>query len=376
MAQNFKWSACPLFGLLLSCSGGGTGGPNITLGQSIFSIHLVGGPGDGVESLSLSIQKVELNGAQGWTVIATPASAYSITTLVDGSSATLASGTSSLQPGAYTALRLTMGTGSTAQLVGGNALPLLSAAPVFVIPVNFNLTNSAVDLTLIVDPGRSVQPQGNTLLFTPEFRVVDRNLSGGIVGKFSDAAGPPISGALVTAQTFQALGEPVILRRVLTHADGSYALDLLPYGVASYAVCFPQASGKVYEPKASAAFTPQAGAAMATFNTNFITRSDLASTSGKMIPSASAAQGDEIKLLFGAIQAGATPQMFIIGTSPGIQAGSAETYGFQKLPAGSTYQIRPTRRTWSADGAFVPITKFSDDLGFLANTNTPWDFSF
>lgn len=361
---------------LVACSGGGGDGKsNITRTASNLSVHLVGSPGDGVQALSLAIQKIELNGLQGWVTVASPNAAFSVVTLVDGSSAELATG-ANLAAGTYSSLRLTLGQGSTAQLAGGNALPLVPAAQAFVIPFNLAISSNVADLTLIVDPGRSVQSRGSTLVFAPELRAVDRNASGAITGKFTDSLGQPLVGALVTAQYFQAFGEPAILRRALTRADGGYTLDLLPFDTACYAVCFAQVGTRAFEPRASAVFTPQTGAATATFTTGFSQRADLASTSGTVSPSAGPAQGDEIQLLFGPIQAGGVTQSFIIGTRAGIQQGSTESWAFTKLPAGSTYQLRLKRRTWSPDGTFIEQTRFSDDYGFLANLNFPYDFIF
>jgi len=365
------------FGLLISCGGGGGSGNGTTVTgtTSNLLVHLVGAPGDGVQALSLAIQKVELNGPNGWVTVASPNAAFSIITLVDGSSAALATG-ANLAPGTYTSLRLTLGQGSTAQLVGGNALPLVSTAQVFVIPFVLNINSNIADLTLIVDPGRSVQPRGSTLVFTPELIAVDRNASGSITGKFTDSVGQPLAGALVTAQYFQAFGVPAIQRRALTRADGSYTLDLLPFGIDCYAVCFPQVGSRAFNPKASAAFTPQTGSPTATFTTSFTPRTDLSSTSGTVTPVTTSTQGDEIQLFYGPILAGAVIQSFIIGTSPGVQQGGTESWAFTSLPAGSTYQLRAKRRTWSADGTFIEQTRFSDDYGFLANLNFRYDFFF
>jgi hypothetical protein len=362
-------------GLLLSCSGGSGTGTTVTGTTSNLSVHLVGAPGDGVQALSIAIQKVELNGPNGWVTVASPNAAFSLVSLVDGSSAALTT-TANLAPGTYTLLRLTLGQGSTAQLVGGNALSLVAAAQVFVIPFNLTLGSNSADLTLILDPGRSVQPRGTTLLFAPEWRAVDRNASGSITGKFTDSLGQPLAGALVTAQYFQAFGEPVIQRRALTHADGSYTLDLLPFGIATYAVCFPQLGVRAFDPKASGVFTPQTGTNSTTFATSFTPRTDLSSTSGTVSATAGLTQGDEIQLFYGPIQAGGITQSFIISTSPGVQQGTTESWGFTKLPAGSTYQLRAKRRTWASDGTFVEQTRFSEDYGFLTNMNFSYDFFF
>jgi hypothetical protein len=249
-------------------------------------------------------------------------------------------------------------------------------AQVLVIPFNLTIGSNVADLTLIVDPGRSVQPTGSSLIFAPELRAVDRNASGSIAGRLTDSLGQPLAGALVTAQYFHAFGEPVILRRALSRLDGSYTLDLLPFGTTVYAVCLPQAGGRVFDPKASAAFTPQAGSPSSTFTTSFTQRTDLSSAGGMISPSAGPAQGDEIQLLYGPILAGDVIQSFIIGTSPGVLQGATESWTFTKLPAGSTYQLRAKRRTWSTDGTFAEQTKFSDDYGFLANLNFPYDFFF
>lgn len=368
--------AAGLLGFLLECGGGGSGpGTPVSGAQSNLSVHLVGGPGDGVQALSLAIQKVEANGPNGWVAVASPNASYSLTSLVDGSSATLA-GSSNLAPGVYTAVRLTLGQGSTAQLAGGNVLPLALVAPVFVAPINLSMAATAMDLTLIIDPGRSVQPRGSTLSFAPEWSAVARTASGMISGKLTDGAGQPLGGALVTAQYFQAFGEPVILRRALTHADGTYQLDLLPFGTSCYAVCLPQVAGRVFDPKASAAFTPQSGAAAFSFSASFNQRTDLGSVSGTVTPVTNAGQGDEVTLLFGAILAGGAPESFIIGTSPGLLSGNLEIWAFTRLPAGSTYQLRAARRTWATDGTSTSTRRFSDDYGFLANLNFTYDFGF
>lgn len=361
--------------LLLSCSGGSGGGTPVTHTESNFSVHLVGAPGDGVQAISLAIQKVELSGPQGWVTVASPNAAFSLVSLVDGSSAALATGVN-LASGTYTSLRLTLGQGSTAQLTGGNVLSLAPVAQVFVIPFNLSIGSNVADLTLTVDPGRSVQPKGSTLVFAPELRAVDRNATGSITGKFTDSLGQPIAGALVTAQYFQGFGEPVIQRRALTHTDGSYVLDLLPFGTPCYVVCFPQIGSRIFSPKASAVFTPQSGAITATFTTSFTTQTVLGSFSGSVTPITNSNQGDEIQLFFGPILAGSEIQSFIISTSPGILVDGAETWAFPRLPVGSTYQLRAKRRTWSAEGAFVEQTHYSEDYAVSENQDFRYDFFF
>lgn len=364
-------------GFLLACSGGSGGGEPVTHTGGNLSVHLVGAPGDGVQALSLAIQKVELSGPQGWVTVASPNASFSLVSLVDGSSAALATG-GNLPGGAYTSLRLTLGPGSTAQLAGGNALALAPVAQAFIIPCNLTIgsNSNGADLTLIVDPGRSVQPKGSTLVFAPELRAVDRIASGSITGKFTDSSGQPIVGALVTAQYFQGFGEPVIQRRTLTHTDGSYSVDLLPFGTPCYVVCFPQIGARIFSPKASAAFTPQAGAPTATFTTSFTAQTVLGSFSGTVTPVTNSNQGDEIQLFFGPILAGGEIQSFIINTSPGILVGSAETWAFPRLPVGSTYQLRAKRHTWPAEGAFVEQTHFSEDYAVSENQDFPYDFFF
>lgn len=375
MRKLASMAAAAGFGLLLSCSGGSGPGDKATGTTSNLSVHLVGAPGDGVQALSLAIQKVELNGPNGWVAVASPNAAFSLMTLVDGSSAVLANG-ASLASGTYTSVRLTLGQGSTAQLAGGNAVPLVPVAQVFVLPFNLTIGSNVANLTLIVDPGRSVQPKGSTLVFAPEWRAVDRNATGSISGTFTDNLGQPLAGALVTAQYFQAFGEPVILRRALTRANGAYTLDLLPFGTACYSVCFPQVGARSFDAKASLVFTPQSGSPSGTFTTSFSPRTDLSSTSGTVTPVTNSSQSDEIQLVFGPILAGSEIQSFIIGTSPGIQQGSAESWAFTKLPGGSTYQLRAKRRTWSPDGSFAEQTRFSGDYAFLTNMDFHYDFFF
>ncbi len=361
--------------LMAACSGGGGGKTDVIRTESNFSMHLVGAPGDGVQAISLAIQKVELNGPSGWVTVASPNASFSLISMVDGSSAALATGVN-LPSGTYTSLRLALGQGSTGQLTGGSAMPLALVAQVFVIPVNLTMGSNVADLTLIVDPGRSIQPKGNSLVFAPELRAVDRNASGSITGKFTDGAGQPLAGALVTAQSFRAFGEPVIQRRALTRADGNFTLDLLPFGTPCYAVCLPKVGSRVFASKASAAFTPQTGSPTATFTTNFTQNTDLSSTSGTVTPVTNQAQGDEIQLVYGPVLAGGETLSFIVGTSPGILEGSVETWVFTGLPAGSTYQLRAARRTWSADGTFSEQLRFSDDYAFLKNMNFPYTFFF
>lgn len=373
MPRQYLFLLLPMF--MAACGGGGGGKTDVIRTESNFSMHLVGAPGDGVQAISLAIQKMELNGPSGWVTVASPNAAFSLISLVDGSSAALATGVN-LPSGTYTSLRLALGQGSTGQLTGGNAMPLAPVAQVFVIPVNLSMGSNVADLTLIVDPGRSIQPKGNSLIFAPELRAVDRNASGSIAGKFTDGAGLPLAGALVTAQYFRAFGEPVIQRRALTRVDGNFTLDLLPFGTPCYAVCLPQAGSRVFAAKASAVFTLQAGSPTAMFTTSFTQTADLSSTSGTVTPVTNQAQGDEIQLVYGPVLAGSETLSFIVGTSPGILQGSAETWVFTGLPAGSTYQLRASRRTWSADGTFTEQLRFSDDYAFLKNLNFPYTFFF
>ncbi|MBK8727207.1 MAG: carboxypeptidase regulatory-like domain-containing protein [Holophagaceae bacterium] len=357
---------------LVGCSGGSCGcTPAPPVGS--VSLSLAGGVAEGVQAFTVAITKIEALGPGGWVE---GSRVRTIADLAALGSSVQPMGGLSLPPGNYSALRFTFEAPASARLADGSTVAVAVPVPLATVPVTFSAGDlAAVDLAVLLDPGRSLQARNGGEVLRPNLRAVDRRRAGSLSGRLTESNGQPVAGAVVSVQWFEAFGEPRLLRRALTKADGTYTLDLLPYGVAQHLVSWTTAGVRAFEPRATAAFTPSA--AQPTFTADLVVppRIDTAAVSGALTPVAATDQADEVELTYGPIQAGTEATLFIVGTRiASVQA--AETYAFGPFPQGSTYQLRVRRRTWAADGATTVVSRYGDDLGFLTGITNVVDFQF
>lgn len=364
--------ALPLLAGALACGGGGCGcgeAPTSTVG-----LALSGGAAEGLQAFTVAVTKVEALGAAGWVEGSRKRSSVDLVALAPPASQFLDS--LALPPATYTALRLTFESPASARLADGSTVSVAVPVALAAAPITFSAGDIAsVDLALILDPGRCLQARGGGYALMPALLAVDRRRSGSIAGRLTESNGQPLPGAVVSVQWFEGLGDPRIARRALTRADGTYTLDLLPFGVAQHLVSWSTAGARAFEPRATAAFTPSS--AQAAFAADLVVpaRPDSAAVSGTISPAASATQSDEVELTYGPVQAGSLATLFIVGAKPAsVQA--SESYAFGPIPQGSTYQLRARRRTWAADGSSSVSTQFSTDLGFLTGITHVVDFQF
>lgn len=357
---------------LLGCSGGSCACTPAPPAGSV-SLSLAGGVAEGLQGFTVAITKVEALGSGGWVEGSRARTAVDLAAL---GSSVQALGALSLPPGTFSALRFTFEAPASARLADGSAVAVAVPVPLAIVPVAFSVGDlAAVDLAVLLDPGRSLQVRNGGQVLRPDLRAVDRRRAGSLSGRLTESNGQPLAGAVVSVQWFEAFGEPRILRRALTKADGAYTLDLLPYGVAQHLVSWTTAGARAFEPRATAAFTPSAAQPSFTADLVVPPRVDTAGVSGALTPVAAADQSDEVELTYGPIQAGAEATLFIVGTrTASVQ--TAETYAFGPFPQGSTYQLRVRRRTWAADGAATVTSRYGDDLGFLTGITNVVDFQF
>jgi hypothetical protein len=296
--------------------------------------------------------------------------------LASAGSGQLPLGSLSLPAGSYAALRLSFEPSATLRLLDGSTatvpLPVAQATAAVSLSVGDLVPTEAA---VLLDPGRCLQVRGAARAFMPLLQAVDRRRTGAVSGRITEAGGGGIPGLVVTAQAFEAFGEPRILRRTLTRADGSYTLDLLPWGQAQHVVTWVSAGGRAFDPRATAAFTPSEANAAVTADLAVPPRLDASSVSGTLTPPATAAQADEVELTYGPVQAGSTATLFIVGARIAT-VGASETYTFGPFPQGSTYQLRVRRRTFAPDGTVSTVSRYGDDLGFLTGVTNVVDFQF
>lgn len=365
-------SACGLFASL-GCGGGGCGCSEPAPSRPAVSLFLASGPAEGIQSLSIALTKVEAQGPGGWVAGSQARSAVDLVVLGSGQQPL---GSLTLPAGAYTALRLTFEASASVRFQDGSTATVAVPVTQAVAPVGLSVGDlAATEVAVIVDPGRSLQSRAGSWAFLPVLQAVDRRRTASVAGRITESGGAPVAGLVVSSQAFESLGEPRLLRRALTRADGTYTLDLLPYGQAQHVVTWAAAGGRAFEPRATAPFTPSEAMAAVTADLVVPPRLDSASVSGSLTPLASAIQSDEVELTFGPIQAGPAPTLFIVGARLAA-VGASETYAFGPFPQGSTYQLRVRRRTFAADGTVAVVSRYGDDLGFLTGITNVVDFQF
>lgn len=330
--------------------------------MAALTVKLVDGPLDGLKAMNVEVQKVQLIDAQGSaTELAAPNRVIDLLKLQGGISDTLAA--VQIAAGSYQGLRLLLGANNSVQLADGSMHPLTTpSAQQDGLKVAIDLSvDTGGEHTLVIDFDVAASLQLHTAghsdkyMLRPALRAVNVQTSGAISGHLSDAAsGQPLGGAAVFAETRDANGQPHIVRRVLSSADGSYRLDLLPLGASYMVVSQPIVDGVPYAAKVSDALPLNADALSATFDAQLSATKEIGSLQVQVSPMATDQQGDTCMLLRG------DPGRAVIVASQAASVDSAESAQWNQLPFGA-YTVQCLRR--SGDDS-------SDDSGTMSPQTT------
>lgn len=166
-------------------------------GQSQLKIYMTDSP-TGIDAVNIVIREVSVHSeADGWVVINDSLRTFNLLSLTNGAAVLL--GSSVLEPGHYTQIRLLLGEGSNV-VVNGTVYPLVVPSGMqtgIKLIHEFTLEPSfTYELMLDFDANRSVVRRGNGVYhLKPTIRVTPLAISGAITG-FVD---PASSNSLVTA---------------------------------------------------------------------------------------------------------------------------------------------------------------------------------
>lgn len=184
-------------------------------GQGQLRMIMVDAPA-GYDEVNIVVTRVEVHKADadsnsGWFVINNDAATYDLLTLRNGASVIL--GSSSLDPGTYTQIRLIIGTGSNV-VVDGNTYPLVipsGAQTGIKLNHQFEIQSGVVyELILDFDAGRSIVLTGNDqYLLKPVIRVIPMVISGSISGRIHPAVAAGYVYAISGSDTAGTIAEPI-----------------------------------------------------------------------------------------------------------------------------------------------------------------------
>ncbi|HET8732406.1 MAG TPA: DUF4382 domain-containing protein [Anaeromyxobacteraceae bacterium] len=381
--------AAAILGTFLGACGSGTSTTTPTM-----NVYLVDAPSQAYAQVNVDVQKVEIASDSGWITLGTPNRVVDLLTLTGGVTggvtATLVNG-APLPAGHYGQMRLVLGTRNSVRLLDGTVEPLtvpsgqqsgvkltvsfdVQAGTTYDVYIDFDAHNSI----FVHEAGAS-----GKYILRPTVRAYGLP-TGSISGTLTVAGGTtPLAGVEVTAQTVTA-GSPAVVRSTFTDAAGHYVLDLLrrdgTYFVVSQPLVTDAAGAPVtsYEPKASGGFTITAASPDKTWDAAFTAASAVGAIGGPVTPVATTSQADSVDVQ-ATLDAGGTPQPFILRTVAAVVASGAESYTVAALPtvtAGQTYTVVGTRRTVDALGAesFVQTDPITAIVMPATTTLTPVSF--
>ncbi|HET8732187.1 MAG TPA: DUF4382 domain-containing protein [Anaeromyxobacteraceae bacterium] len=378
--------AAVVLGSFLGACGSGTSTTAPTM-----NVYLVDAPSEGYAQVNVDVQKVEIASDSGWITLGTPGRVIDLLSLTGGVTATLANG-ATLPAGHYGQMRLVLGPNNTVKLLDGTVEPLTVPSGQqsgVKLTVNFDVqAGTTYDVYIDFDAHNSIfvheAGASGKYILRPTVRAYDKLETGSISGTLTVAGGTaPLAGVAVTAQTVTA-GSPAVVRSTLTDAAGHYVLDLLrrdgTYFVVSQPLVTDVAGAPVtsYEPKASGGFTITAASPVKTWDAAFTAASAVGAIGGAVTPIATASQADSVDVQL-ALDAGGTPQPFILRTVGAVVASGAESYTVLALPtvtAGRDFTVVGTRRTVDSTGAetIVKSTPITATVMPATTTLTPISF--
>jgi hypothetical protein len=265
----------------------------------------------------------------------------------------------SIPAGSYGQLRLLLGAGNTIRTADGvlHDLVVPSGMQTGVkMPLHFDVqANTTKDVFVDFDAHRSIfvheTGASEKYVLRPVVRAFDRVVTGGVTGTLTDAATQaPLPGVEVMAETLDGEGSPTVARTTRTGPDGSYALDLLPFGPSYWIVAQPRVESDAYAPGAAGPVSITADAPVASSDVAFTKATDVGGVAGAISPLPASDQTDEVMLL-GSITVAGVPRTFLLRTTAAV-SGTTETYALDLLPAG-TYSLLVTRATPDGAGGFT-----------------------
>ncbi|HJW09128.1 MAG TPA: DUF4382 domain-containing protein, partial [Holophagaceae bacterium] len=344
-----------------------------------MNVRLVDGPINGYTAINLNIQKVEINGPNGWVTLSTPNKTVNLLDLTGGVSETLASGVS-LGAGHYGQMRLVLGSGNSVTLSDNSTHDLTTPSGMqsgIKLVVSFDVqAGTTEDVFIDFDAAHSIQitqtgTGSNKYILRPTIRAFDQVVTGSISGTLTDSvSGAALAGATVYAETLDGSNDGVIARTVVTDASGHYTLDLLPVGGTYFVVSQPIVGSVAYNAAASQGFAVTSGMATFTFNGSYTAAVATGGVSGSFATAATADQSDTVDLLQGLAEGGsATTANFVVQSQIATVTTTGETYAFATVPVGG-YLVRNTRTTFAADGTTSSTATVSPSISVAATLTT------
>ena len=358
----------PLRALSLACAGlAAAACSGSSSGDGRMTVRLVDAPAD-LAAVNLDVQRVEVNGPDGWRTLSSPNRIVNLLALTHGVADTLADAT--LPAGHYGQLRLLLGPASQVTLADGTVhdlkVPSGQQSGVKLV-VSFDVAaNTTKDVYIDFDAHRSIfvheAGASEQFILRPTVRAFDKLETGAITGRLEDAATQaPLVGVEVMAEVVDGSGAPAIVRTVTTDADGRYVLDLLPVGGSYHVVAQPLAGGIVYGARASALIPVTATAPTPAWDAAFDVAANVGALSGAITPPQSSADSDVVSAR-ATLDAGGAPALLVVRSVTATTTEGSESYAISSLPAGA-YSLVVTRRTLNADlsvsertSAAVPAT--------------------
>jgi hypothetical protein len=316
-----------------------------------LSVSLVDAPAGRYREVNIDVQRIEIGDEAGaWIPLASPQRVIDLLQLQHGVHAEL--GAMALPPGRYPMLRLLLGDRSTVQLADGTVQPLrvpsgMQSGLKLLIDLSVQAADK-LDLVLDFDAAESIHliraGKNDRYMLRPVLRAVLRQASGQIHGHLTAAdTSQPLAGATVTAQVLDGAGQPVVLRRVLTAADGSYRLDLLPLGQKYVVIARAAEGARAYEIQHSGELALDLAHPDETFDAALGLLSESGGLHGTVTPMAGEGESDTCTLLQ------EVPGRRYILASDVTTQDAVESFRFPALPVGA-YSVQCERRAQSSSG--------------------------
>ncbi len=340
------WSVLCAAAALVACSGSGDSGR--------MAIRLVDAPAD-VKQLELDIQKVEINGPDGWRTLSEPKEIVDVMALKLGVSHTLADQT--LPAGTYGQLRLVLGPRNTVVLDDGSVhdlkVPSGQQSGVKLVTHFVVAPGTTKDVYIDFLAARSIfvheAGASEQYLLRPTVRAYDKLETGAITGRLVDAATQaPLAGVEVMAEVVDGTGTPSVVRAVPTDVNGHYVLDLLPVDGTYHVVAQPRVGATAYAARASGPIPITAAAPTPTWDAAFDVAAQVGALTGTITPAATIDEDDTVLARQPLAEGGATT-LLVVRAAPASVSAGVESYGMQALPAGA-YSVVAIRRTIDAAG--------------------------
>lgn len=323
-------------------------------GQGSLTVHLVDGPIDAFKEVAVEVQKVLVIDEKGMPQeIAAPGKVIDLLKLQGDLRETLAD--VKLAAGRYQGLRLVLGDQNSVRMADDSVQQMKTPSAQqsgLKLDLAFEIkAGEGSEIFLDFDLAESVRlvtaGPNKKILLHPMLHAVLKQRSGSIEGRLTLAgAETPIAGAEVFAERLDAQGQPTIVRRVRSDAEGRYVLDLLPLG-ASYVVVSQPALGNMFlAGSISNEIALLETAPTATFDAALTVAAAVGSVRAVISPMAPEGQSDTCQLL---TMLNDRP---IIVASEGTVQDADEQLQLDGIPTGS-YAMQCLRRSTDESGSPV-----------------------